>query len=116
MTDEKLAKVREEVFALIVEISDDDVIYDEPDIDLFDEGLFDSMAAIEFLVRCEENLGVSIATTEVEREEMNTPNKIVDRIFERMEQEVGVQVVGEQNIGVCDVFATFDVCTAMALD
>ena len=84
MTDEQVKQTRNAVFALIEDISGDDIIYDEPDMDLFEEGLFDSMAAIEFLVRCEEEIGVSIATTEVEREEMNTPNKIVDRILERM--------------------------------
>ena len=84
MTDEQVKQARNAVFALIEDISGDDIIYDEPDIDLFEEGLFDSMAAIEFLVRCEEEIGVSIATTEVEREEMNTPNKIVDRILERI--------------------------------
>ena len=77
-------QVRERVFELIEDICDDDIIYDEPDIDLFEEGLFDSMGAIEFLVSLEDELGVSIAPTELEREEMNTPNKVVDRVLERL--------------------------------
>lgn len=73
-----------EILQLIEEICGDDFIWDERDLDLFEEGLFDSMAAIEFLVSVEDQFGVSIAPTELEREEMNTPNKIVDRIIERL--------------------------------
>ena len=69
---------------LIEEICGDDCVYDERDIDLFEEDLFDSMAAIEFLVEVEERFGVLIAPTELERDEMNTPNKIIERIAERL--------------------------------
>lgn len=76
--------IEEEILDLIEDICRDDVIREERDIDLFEEGLFDSLAAIEFLVNVEEHLGVEIAPTELEREEMNTPAKIIARITERM--------------------------------
>lgn len=78
------AELEQKVLGMIEEICGDPSIYDERDLDLFEEDLFDSMAAIEFLVEVEEQLGVVIAPTEVEREEMNTPNKIIERIAERM--------------------------------
>jgi D-alanine--poly(phosphoribitol) ligase subunit 2 len=81
MADQQL---EQQILDLIVDICGDDVVYDERDIDLFEEDLFDSMAAIEFLVDIEEKFGVSIAPTELEREEMNTPNKIIARIEERI--------------------------------
>lgn len=77
-------EVREKVFELIEDICGDGIIWDESDLDLFEEGLFDSLAAIEFLVDLEDEFNVSIAPTELEREEMNTPNKIVERVFERL--------------------------------
>ena len=46
--------------------------------------MLDSLTAIELLVALESNFGVSIAPTELEREEMNTLNKIVARTRERM--------------------------------
>ena len=49
-----------------------------------EEGLFDSLAAIEFLVRVKGEFGVSIAPTELERWEMNTPALIIQRIEERL--------------------------------
>ena len=49
---------------------------EQRDVDLFEEGLLDSMAAVELLVDIEEEFGVSIAPTGVPREEMNTVNLI----------------------------------------
>lgn len=72
------------VLDLVEEICGDDCVREERDLDLFEEGLFDSMAAIEFLVDVEAEFGVSIAPTELERDEMNTPNKIIARIEERL--------------------------------
>ena len=42
------------------------------------------MAAIELLVGLEDEFGVSIAPTEVPREEMNTPNKILEQVRRRL--------------------------------
>ncbi len=77
-------QAQERLLALIEDISGDPVVREERDIDLFEEGLFDSMAAIELLVSIEDAFNVSIAPTEVEREEMNTVNKIIARVAERM--------------------------------
>lgn len=69
---------------LIVEISGEDEVADERDMDLFEEQILDSMAAIELLVAIKDEFGVSIAPTELEREEMNTVNKICARVIERL--------------------------------
>ena len=74
----------EKVLALLEEICDDEAVYEERDIDLFDAGLLDSMGAIELLVRIEDEFGVVIAPTEVEREEMNTCNKIIAQVESRL--------------------------------
>lgn len=73
-----------EILEIIADLSGDDVVFAERDLDLFEEGLFDSLLAIEFLVTIEERFGVSIAPTELERSEMNTPDKIIARIGERL--------------------------------
>ncbi len=78
------AATEERLLALIEDITGEPAIREERDIDLFEEGLFDSMAAIELLVALESEFGVSIAPTEVEREEMNTVNLIIERVGERL--------------------------------
>lgn len=74
----------QQIIDLVVEVSGDDEAADDLDMDLFDEDILDSMAAIELLVALKDSFGVSIAPTELEREEMNTVNKIIARVRERM--------------------------------
>ena len=77
-------KIADEVLDLIGEVCDDDEVRGERDLDLFEAGLLDSLAAIELLVGIEERFGVDIAPTAVERSEMNTPNKIIYQIAVRL--------------------------------
>lgn len=74
----------EKVLDMLEDICDDDAVREERDIDLFDVGLLDSMAAIELLVAIEEEFGVQIAPTAVDRDEMNTVNKIIHQIEVRL--------------------------------
>lgn len=76
--------LEQEVLDMLADICADDAVREERDIDLFDAGLLDSLAGVEVLVGIEERFGVDIAPTEVERDEMNTVNKIIDRIAERL--------------------------------
>ena len=77
--------VAERMLDLIEEVCDDEVIREERDIDLFKAGLLDSMAAIELLVGIESEFGVVIAPTAVEREEMNSVNKMIHQVEIRVQ-------------------------------
>ncbi len=76
--------LEEQVLEMLEEICDDEAVREERDIDLFDAGLLDSLAAIEVLVAIEERFGVDIAPTAVERDEMNSVNKIIHQIEVRL--------------------------------
>jgi len=76
--------MEEKLIDIIAEICDNDAVRDNRDADLFATGLLDSMGAIDLLIELEDQFGVSIAPTELEREEMNTVNKIIDRVKERL--------------------------------
>ena len=77
--------LEEKVLAIIEEICEDDVIYEERDINLKEEGLMDSLAFVELLVRMEE-FGIEVAPKEVTYEEIDTPNKIIQYIETRVKQ------------------------------
>ena len=79
-----ITEVEDRVVDLLVDICDDEAVREERDVDLFDAGLLDSLAGIEVLVAIEERFGIEIAPTEVERDQMNTVNKIIARIAERI--------------------------------
>ncbi len=76
--------MEEKLLALIAEICDTDDVYEQRDIDLFAADLLDSMGAIDLLVELEDQFGVVITPTELDREEMNTVNKIIARVQERL--------------------------------
>ena len=76
--------MEEKLLALIADVCDSDDIYDLRDVDLFAEGLLDSMGAIDLLIGIEEQFSVSIAPTEVAREEMNTVDAIIAQVGKRL--------------------------------
>ncbi|WP_154027589.1 D-alanine--poly(phosphoribitol) ligase subunit DltC [Olsenella uli] len=84
MASDNNAEVEDRLVDTIADICGDDIVRDKRDIDLFEEGLLDSMAAIELLVAIEDDFGVSIAPTAVPRDEMNTVNKIVAQVLKRL--------------------------------
>ena len=77
-------EARAKVLDLLEDVSGDPSVRDHLDDDLFELGFLDSMAVIELLVGLEDELGVSIAPTAVERSEMNTANKIVAQVVKRL--------------------------------
>ena len=75
--------VKEQVLDMLEEICEDDVVREDLDINMKEEGLMDSLAFVEMLVRIEEIFGLSIAPTEVTYEEIDTPNKVISYIENR---------------------------------
>ena len=76
--------IKEQILEMLEEICEDEVIREDLDINLKEEGLMDSLAFVEMLVRIEENFGLSIAPTEVTYEEIDTPNKVISYIENRL--------------------------------
>ena len=77
-------EVEEKMLDMLEEVCGDEEVRDHRDEDLFELGVLDSMAAVELLVDIEDEFGVSIAPTEVEREEMNTVNLIIEQVEKRL--------------------------------
>ena len=75
--------VKEQVLDMLEEICEDDVVREDLDINMKEEGLMDSLAFVEMLVRIEEIFGLSIAPTEATYEEIDTPNKVISYIENR---------------------------------
>ena len=76
-------KMEEKVLDLLEEICEDDVVREDGDINLFEEELLDSLAFTELLVAIEEQFGIIISPSEVERTDVETPNKIIALIRAR---------------------------------
>ena len=75
--------IKEQVLEMLEEIWEDEVVREDLDINMKEEGLMDSLAFVEMLVKIEELFGLSIAPTEVTYEEIDTPNKVIAYIENR---------------------------------
>lgn len=74
----------EKVVALLVDICDTPEVAEEPDADLFEAGLLDSLGFTELLVSIDDEFGVTLSPTEVDRDELCSVNKIVDYLRGRL--------------------------------
>ncbi|RVU71436.1 MULTISPECIES: D-alanine--poly(phosphoribitol) ligase subunit DltC [Lactobacillus] len=56
------------------------------DSNLFEDGLLDSMASVQMLLSLQEKFGIDVPVSEFNRDEWDTPNKIVAKV-ESLENE-----------------------------
>lgn len=75
--------IREKILEILAYLCDTKEIKNNPDIEIFKEGLLDSFGTIEFFVALQEQLNIEVAPTEVDREMWATPNKIISYLEER---------------------------------
>ena len=59
---------------------------DQMDENIFDNGLMDSMASVQMLLNLQEKFDIDVPLSEFNREEWDTPNKIVAKV-ESLENE-----------------------------
>lgn len=76
--------MEEKVLNILTDLCDDNIVKTNKEINLFEVGLLDSLAVAELLFAIEEEFNVIISPSEVKREDMATPNKIINLIKERM--------------------------------
>ena len=75
--------MEEKLLDILAEVCDDDSVKTDLDGELFDSGL-DSLAFADLLFAIEDNFNVVIAPSEIQRADIDTPNKIIALIKERM--------------------------------
>lgn len=68
--------MKDKVLEIFIEVTGNDEIAEDLDLDLFEAGLLDSLAIIEVLLQIEEKLGIKLQPTDLEREDMSTVNKL----------------------------------------
>lgn len=76
--------MRDKILAMIAEVCEDDIVIEEPDINMAEEELMTSLEYTELLIRLEDEMGVIIAPSEFTKEETNTPEKIVGIVLRKI--------------------------------
>jgi D-alanine--poly(phosphoribitol) ligase subunit 2 len=74
----------QQVMRLLIDVCGTDAIDAERDVDLFDAGLLDSLGVTQLLVSFEDDLGIRVPPTAVERDEISTVNRILTFVAERL--------------------------------
>lgn len=72
--------MEQNILELLVDITGSEEVYDDPSLDLFEEGMLDSLGTVQLLVELEGKFGVQVPISEFERSEWNTPEKIIQQV------------------------------------
>ncbi|OTN89624.1 MULTISPECIES: D-alanine--poly(phosphoribitol) ligase subunit DltC [Enterococcus] len=72
--------LEETVLDILEEIAGTDEVKENRDVDLFEEGLMDSLATVQLLVELEGQLSVQVPVSEFDRDLWNTPNKVIEQV------------------------------------
>lgn len=59
---------KNQVYGIIAEVCQDDVVKENPEIAIFEEGLLDSFGTVELLMAIESQLGIMVPITEFDRD------------------------------------------------
>ncbi|MCR5117759.1 MAG: D-alanine--poly(phosphoribitol) ligase subunit DltC [Lachnospiraceae bacterium] len=77
-------EAKKRLLEVLADICEDDIVLSDPDVELFESGLLDSIAYMELLLEIERELGISVAPSEVEKEDVNTPSKLIEVVFNKL--------------------------------
>ncbi|MCD8788076.1 D-alanine--poly(phosphoribitol) ligase subunit 2 [Mammaliicoccus sciuri] len=72
----------ESVLNILAEVAENDIVKENPDIEIFEEGIIDSFATVGLLLEIQNNLGIDVTITDFDRDEWATPNKIIAVLME----------------------------------
>ena len=76
--------MKEKVLNILEEVTGTDEIKDEENLDLFEAGLLDSLGIIEVLLKIEENFGLKLQPTDLEREDMATVENLTSFLEKKL--------------------------------
>ncbi|MGC4377713.1 D-alanine--poly(phosphoribitol) ligase subunit 2 [Fictibacillus sp. Mic-4] len=75
-----MENIKEQVLEILEEVCENEVVKENPDVKLFEEGLLDSFGTVSLLVEIEQRLGLEVSISDFDREEWATPNLIVQKL------------------------------------
>ena len=76
--------MREKLLDIIENICGDEIVKENPDINLLEEDLSDSLDYVSLLLDIQDEYGVVLSPSEFTREQMDTPNKIIETVSARI--------------------------------
>ncbi|MDF0479562.1 D-alanine--poly(phosphoribitol) ligase subunit DltC [Vagococcus sp. PNs007] len=72
----------EQILDILEDLTGTDEVKEDLELDLFEEGLFDSLSAVQLLIELEEKCGKKVHVTKFKKAEWATPQKIIEKMSE----------------------------------
>ena len=76
--------MRDKLLDIIENICGDEIVKENPDINLLEEDLIDSLDYVSLLLDIQDEYGVVLSPSEFTREQMDTPNNIIEKVSARI--------------------------------
>lgn len=73
---------REQVLDLLAEVAENNIVKENPDVEIFEEGIIDSFQTVGLLLEIQNKLDIEVSIMDFDRDEWETPNKIVEALEE----------------------------------
>ena len=73
---------REQVLDLLAEVAENNIVKENPDVEIFEEGIIDSFQTVGLLLEIQNKLDIVVSIMDFDRDEWATPNKIVEALEE----------------------------------
>src|SRR5699024_2125341 len=71
-----IMEFKEQVLDLLVEVTENNIVKENHDIELFEEGIIDSFQTVGLLLEIQNKLDIEVSIMDFDRDEWATPNKI----------------------------------------
>jgi D-alanine--poly(phosphoribitol) ligase subunit 2 len=78
------SSVTDKILDQLADICGTDEVRTNPDLELYQRGVLDSMKTVELIVAIEDELGVYVSPAELDREMWATPRKIIADVQRRL--------------------------------
>ena len=72
--------IQELLLTILEDLTGTDEVREDLDMNLFEEGLLDSLGTVQLLVEIDGQCGVTVPVSEFNREEWATPHKIIEQV------------------------------------
>ena len=77
-----MIEFKEQVLDILEEVSENDIVKENLDVILFEEGFIESLAVVPLLIEFRERLDIEVSISDFNRDEWATPNMIIKKLGE----------------------------------
>jgi D-alanine--poly(phosphoribitol) ligase, subunit 2 len=82
-----LIEMEEKILDMLADLCGDNIVREDRDINMVEADLMDSLDWTELLVWVEEEFGAIMSPSEYTKEEMETPNKVIEQVKKRLAEQ-----------------------------